>query len=104
MEPGSIEKLQHVLRRPADSGRLTDDDDRALHDDRLARYDQLTGVRNRRAFEEEAGSVAVRRDADDRWYTMLVDLDHFKSINDEHGHFIGDEVLRRVGAIMLPSQ
>lgn len=72
--------------------------------DKLARYDQLTGARNRRAFEEEAGAVAARRDKGEQWFVLHVDLDHFKTINDQHGHFIGDEVLRRVGAIMVEAE
>ncbi|MBZ9935475.1 diguanylate cyclase [Mesorhizobium sp. BR1-1-16] len=57
-----------------------------------ANTDTLTGIANRRALEE----WMQRRDAgphDRRVVLMLFDIDHFKSINDRHGHLIGDEVL-----------
>lgn len=68
--------------------------------DRLARYDQLTGLRNRRAFEEEAGAIAIRRDSLERWYAAVIDLDRFKAINDTYGHHLGDEYLRRMGVLL----
>lgn len=60
----------------------------------LATQDALTGVLNRRAMEQEL-QIAVeanRRDGSAFGLAML-DLDHFKRINDEHGHEAGDEVL-----------
>ncbi len=52
--------------------------------------DELTGVLNRRAFDERMRSVGLR-------YTLaMVDVDHFKSFNDKWGHAEGDNVLRRV--------
>ena len=62
---------------------------------RMAERDFLTGVFNRRAFLgqlEKAGSLAQRSQT--ALPVLLVDLDHFKQINDKHGHRTGDEVLR----------
>jgi len=57
--------------------------------------DPLTGLLNRRAFLENALSLCARQGERGQPVTMLMlDLDHFKSINDRFGHAIGDEVLR----------
>ncbi|MDE2395651.1 MAG: GGDEF domain-containing protein [Burkholderiales bacterium] len=65
--------------------------------ERLARTDGLTGLLNRVAFEESAGRelVRARREGNDT-ALLIVDLDHFKRINDSRGHAAGDAVLRHV--------
>ncbi|GAA0259673.1 diguanylate cyclase [Cryptosporangium japonicum] len=69
---------------------------------RLATIDGLTGVANRRHFFELAvQDVAVsRRDGAASWpvAAMMIDIDHFKRVNDEHGHQVGDEVIQVVAA------
>jgi diguanylate cyclase len=55
-----------------------------------ALYDALTGLCNRRFFDEELAAQAMRPGL----CLMLVDLDHFKKINDNHGHVMGDLVLK----------
>ena len=64
---------------------------------RMAATDGLTGVANRRTFEETLGKEIARagRRGDDLSLLML-DIDHFKRLNDTHGHQTGDAVLRRV--------
>jgi diguanylate cyclase (GGDEF)-like protein len=58
----------------------------------LAFRDTLTGLPGRRALEERLRSLGSR-------YTIgMVDVDHFKKFNDAHGHDIGDQVLKLVGA------
>ena len=60
-----------------------------------ASTDPLTGLLNRRAFLEGAASLCTRQANRGRPVTlMMLDLDHFKSINDRFGHATGDEVLR----------
>lgn len=61
----------------------------------LADTDMLTQVPNRRHFEELAGA-ALQAVRGARAVVMLLDIDHFKSINDTYGHAVGDEALRRV--------
>lgn len=59
----------------------------------LSRIDPLTGALNRRGLEAEH----ARLGAHGGWsHLLLIDLDHFKQINDTHGHAVGDEVLRCV--------
>jgi diguanylate cyclase (GGDEF)-like protein len=73
---------------------------RALHHavaERHARQDGLTELANRRAFDEqirEELSIAARSNTE--CSLLLLDLDHFKAVNDTHGHQAGDEVLRVV--------
>ena len=55
-----------------------------------AAHDPLTGLANRRVFEEELERHAA---SEHEIGVIFIDVDHFKSINDEHGHLVGDEVL-----------
>ena len=67
----------------------------------LAQRDELTGLHNRREFQrilEEEWDRSVRFK---RPFTLvMVDIDHFKKINDTHGHQVGDEVLRHVASLL----
>ncbi len=63
---------------------------------RLAGYDSLTGVANRRHFEESlAKAVAHNRRQGVPIALLYLDLDRFKAINDNHGHAVGDQVIRQ---------
>ena len=63
---------------------------------KLARRDGLTGIYNRQHFVNEAELQLhyCRKSSREAWL-VLIDLDHFKVINDTHGHAVGDRVLRR---------
>ena len=63
----------------------------------LSYADGLTGVANRRRFDE-ALEEACRQEAPVS--LVLLDLDHFKALNDAHGHQVGDEALRAVAALL----
>ena len=62
----------------------------------LATTDPLTGVLNRRAFFERAQKVCARAAAAGAVSAIMFDVDHFKRINDEYGHDIGDQALRGI--------
>ena len=58
-----------------------------------AAHDPLTGVANRRRLEAQAASLLA---TEDEFSVVIIDLDHFKDINDTFGHLVGDEVLKAV--------
>jgi diguanylate cyclase (GGDEF)-like protein len=63
----------------------------------LARRDKLTGAPNRRAFDEALSESFSRLERmNDLFALLVVDVDHFKRVNDTYGHAGGDQVLRAV--------
>lgn len=66
-----------------------------------SRHDGLTGLLNRRAMQEAIDQQLARsRRARDTFAVVMLDLDHFKSINDRYGHPVGDEVLKHVASLL----
>lgn len=68
---------------------------------KMATYDALTGLLNRQAFMKQAKSMYKLAQREKRDFSIaLVDLDHFKIINDCYGHSAGDRVLKSIGEIL----
>jgi diguanylate cyclase (GGDEF)-like protein len=68
----------------------------------LADHDSLTGLLNHRAFHEQlAREVAQAARDGEPLAVLVVDADHFKKVNDEHGHLVGDEVLKALAATIV---
>lgn len=61
---------------------------------RMVRTDVLTGVANRRGFFERAEEIFARAGDDESLFVLMIDIDHFKRVNDIHGHAAGDELLQ----------
>lgn len=67
----------------------------------MATTDPLTRLRNRRSVLETAWSEAARQHRDGRPLSfILCDIDHFKLVNDQHGHDAGDEVIKAVAEVL----
>jgi diguanylate cyclase (GGDEF)-like protein len=63
--------------------------------------DDLTGILSRRGLREHGQQLLARQPANSLGVALLmIDIDHFKSINDRHGHLVGDEVLRHVTQVL----
>lgn len=67
---------------------------------KLAYLDGLTGIFNRRHFELQINAEIERASRYETHFSMImIDIDHFKKLNDEFGHLLGDEVLRQVSSL-----
>lgn len=67
----------------------------------LATRDSLTGLPNRRGFDLLAAQALSEMHRDNKaLVALLIDLDHFKILNDTHGHLAGDEVLRQFAQVL----
>ncbi|MGN6528743.1 MAG: diguanylate cyclase [Burkholderiaceae bacterium] len=75
---------------------VSEERDRAERAHREARHDQLTGLANRRRFDEYLAGMLPRATDEQPISLVLIDLDHFKSINDRYRHLAGDAALRWV--------
>ena len=72
------------------------------HNQYLALHDELTGLPNRRLFQDRLNSALERaRRTGTNTALLLVDLDHFKAVNDTFGHHAGDRVLEHVGSVFM---
>lgn len=68
----------------------------------LASTDPLTGLPNRRAFDERFSQlVDIALRSKEEVGLMLIDIDHFKQVNDQYGHEVGDRVIQQVGRGLL---
>lgn len=68
---------------------------------RLAAQDALTGLANRRAFEQRAAEEEARcRRSGTGFGLLLLDIDHFKDVNDRFGHATGDQVLQQIARLL----
>ena len=94
--PASADEVILTVERAIEKKRLREANQRLLHElQSLSRTDGLTGVPNRRSFDAAiAQEVARSRRHGDALALVMLDIDHFKKINDTHGHPGGDEVLR----------
>jgi diguanylate cyclase len=66
-----------------------------------ATTDALTGLPNRAALMEKLNRAATETDELGPLSIIMIDIDHFKEVNDQHGHLIGDRVIRFVAQILL---
>ncbi|MGB0589811.1 MAG: sensor domain-containing diguanylate cyclase [Myxococcota bacterium] len=88
-------RLQQLLEEKEELTRQLRSSNAALA--RLAATDMLTGVANRRAFTEAVDGLLADPDEPQKPISLvMVDIDHFKAVNDTFGHAAGDDVLRGV--------
>lgn len=77
-------------------------EDQIEHNKHLALHDPLTGLPNRRLFEDRLSSALDRaRRTDAQMALLIVDLNRFKQVNDSFGHHVGDLLLQRVSTIFV---
>ncbi|MGH8118780.1 MAG: diguanylate cyclase [Rhodanobacteraceae bacterium] len=69
---------------------------------RMSSIDSLSGLLNRSHWEDAVNAALTRHCCGDA-VMLLIDIDHFKHVNDQYGHTIGDEVVRKVGAVIRGS-
>ncbi len=93
------QRMAHANRELATAYRLLKENEAKIHE--LMLTDPLTGVANRRALNERLQVELQRCHRYERALgCILLDVDHFKTINDRHGHLIGDQVLQALAWLL----
>ncbi len=97
---GFVERLtQEAEAKAAQEAKKFANDTASLR--KLAETDPLTNLMNRRAFMAAAADAMRYYQRYNRSIaTLIVDIDHFKRVNDDHGHAAGDAVIRRIGELI----
>jgi diguanylate cyclase (GGDEF)-like protein/PAS domain S-box-containing protein len=102
LERRVAERTAALERRNQEMSTLLDSLERTRNElERLSREDSLTGLFNRREFFARARAELRRAQRRGSMTALaMFDIDHFKRVNDTHGHATGDQVLRQVAALM----
>lgn len=98
LEAKNVE-LAAMLNELSETQRLIEDKNRQL--ELLATRDPLTGCLNRRSFLTDYKALFNRAQQEGSALSVLmIDIDHFKRVNDNHGHVVGDEVIKTVASAL----
>jgi diguanylate cyclase len=101
MQAAVTEMQQRLAASQSEIGQLRTELRRVQEESLL---DSLTGLANRRAFDQRMGTCLAEAENPAKRYQrpslLIADIDHFKRINDTHGHPYGDQVLRVIGGIL----
>lgn len=93
MRAENRDKIHEALRQARESLQAN-----AKRLEEMAYTDALTGLSNRRAFEVQAESAIAEAGRTGQPLVLaLIDIDHFKTFNDDYGHAVGDDILRTLG-------
>lgn len=104
-----VERTRDLAAQTAQSSALADslrtakrETERLLaQSQRQTREDELTGLYNRRYLDDRLGQEVIRAQRYQRHLSVVMaDIDHFKKVNDEFSHLVGDNVLRAMGKIL----
>jgi diguanylate cyclase len=89
---------EHLQHSSEEMTKLKDELKQARH---AAYIDALTGIPNRRGFDQELTQLIQQADQQTPEFSLLLmDIDHFKSVNDAHGHLAGDKVLQALAYLL----
>jgi len=103
-KPGAFDQRHLEFLRMLCSQAAVSIADAKLHDEvnRLATTDGLTGVANHRRFQERLNDEFERQARESGRFTLvMIDVDHFKKINDRFGHPAGDRVLNQIAGVLV---
>lgn len=68
----------------------------------LAKTDEVTGLYNQRKLSEDLQIAVKQHEQDhDKFSIMFIDVDHFKNVNDSHGHVVGSKLLQDIGSVLI---
>ena len=93
-----VARVKTQLRKKYYQDALREDLEQGMN---LAIKDGLSGLYNRRYFDKHLPRIVAKAEKENlKLYLMMIDLDHFKDVNDKYGHLVGDQVIKVVSSII----